>query len=833
MTISRKQVSLLVLYDNDNRVLLQHRTDDAEVLPGYWAFFGGGIMPGETYEDTVVREVREELNYVLKQHILVLKQDYDLPNEKGTMYLYAAPYKGNKTELELHEGQGMEWYHEADIADLKMMPHDRKAVCNIIEYVRELLMVREKAEKCLAENNQSGLKTLLDSVDSIVLKTQICRQVVSFYASEGIFPAGYVKMLILCSIKSGNLRIAQKYIAESIQNGVLTENLSAIVYEYLIKPEEDVYRVRVNENLNLLRKYGVLFTDLDLEFESIKQRILRIYPANADLPRSFYERRECRYFLLDFSHTRSIFGVLSELTQVYLKFNDMQGLYYLLMFADLSLFIEYIKKGRLLIFAETGSSIFQSFINNVLILPPEEFFEPSSAGENKKIVNDIMLFRLSKAQEHVRKIEQHYGKLNHDYYRNLFSGPTEAVKILLVTSESTDLNKHIVMNWYKAFQSIGYNAKICIEKKPYEMMNVSYIMKEISEFLPDIVFHVNYSISHFFDESNITKNMMWIMRYRDMCGMDFKGCDNMFISSMVKEWTDDLKDMGMDPERTMYISDGVDCNVFAPSPRLAIRKECDIVSVNNSGGDEFFRLTILLNMFESPIISGIAHELYAEVIEMSGREEFIFFDRSFEKMLAIKLAERGIDLNLESKSNIIRFLTLTVFSVYRRKVVEWIADSGITRNIQVWGRGWGNFEKFKRYHMGLAKYGEQLSGIYGSSSISISDHPNIPVHERNFEILASGGFPLVKYVEPENNENIDYITNHFRENEEIVLFYNKEDLLNKVQYYLDNPGERDRIAENGRAVVLEKFTNIAVADATIGFIKQYYQSLDKLMLRSN
>ena len=125
--------------------------------------------------------------------------------------------------------------------------------------------------------------------------------------------------------------------------------------------------------------------------------------------------------------------------------------------------------------------------------------------------------------------------------------------------------------------------------------------------------------------------------------------------------------------------------------------------------------------------------------------------------------------------------------------------------------------------MGIAGYGKELSRIYGNSKISLSDHPNNPLHERTYEILASGGFPLVKYVRPENNENIDYLTHYFKENEEIVMFHEKDDLLNKIQYYLDNPGERESIAEKGRDVVKRTFSNIAVAEKTMDFVKKSFK----------
>ena len=98
-------------------------------------------------------------------------------------------------------------------------------------------------------------------------------------------------------------------------------------------------------------------------------------------------------------------------------------------------------------------------------------------------------------------------------------------------------------------------------------------------------------------------------------------------------------------------------------------------------------------------------------------------------------------------------------------------------------------------------------------------------HERNFEIFASGGFPLIRYVEWPETECPNKITNFFKENEEVVLFYSKDDLLNKMQYFLDNPDERERIAENGRQVVINEFNHIAIARKTMNFIEDYYMNL--------
>ena len=50
----------VAIRDNAGRVLLHRRTDD-----GTWDLIGGSMEPGETFEDTARREVREEIGVEL------------------------------------------------------------------------------------------------------------------------------------------------------------------------------------------------------------------------------------------------------------------------------------------------------------------------------------------------------------------------------------------------------------------------------------------------------------------------------------------------------------------------------------------------------------------------------------------------------------------------------------------------------------------------------------------------------------------------------------------------------------------------------------------------
>jgi mutator protein MutT len=57
----------VALLRRGDRWFLQRRDTANSVLPGCWEFPGGKAQDGETPEETLVREVREELNLALRE----------------------------------------------------------------------------------------------------------------------------------------------------------------------------------------------------------------------------------------------------------------------------------------------------------------------------------------------------------------------------------------------------------------------------------------------------------------------------------------------------------------------------------------------------------------------------------------------------------------------------------------------------------------------------------------------------------------------------------------------------------------------------------------------
>lgn len=122
----RRSVANIVLYDGKDRFLLQLRTLDARLMPGYWAFFGGGVKRGESPLQAVLREAVEELSFLPSEAEKAAEKDITLFGEKVRMHVFIQRYRGAKTALRLGEGADWGWFTLEETAGLRMCARDRK-----------------------------------------------------------------------------------------------------------------------------------------------------------------------------------------------------------------------------------------------------------------------------------------------------------------------------------------------------------------------------------------------------------------------------------------------------------------------------------------------------------------------------------------------------------------------------------------------------------------------------------------------------------------------------------------------------------------------------------
>ncbi len=95
-------------------------------LGGYWEFPGGKLEAGESPEEALVREIREELNSEIEVVSYINEASYDYDFGIVVMKTYRAKLlSGN---LELLEHQNSIWLSPNKLKNLNWAPVDRPAV---------------------------------------------------------------------------------------------------------------------------------------------------------------------------------------------------------------------------------------------------------------------------------------------------------------------------------------------------------------------------------------------------------------------------------------------------------------------------------------------------------------------------------------------------------------------------------------------------------------------------------------------------------------------------------------------------------------------------------
>lgn len=125
----KRDVSVAILYNND-KFLLQLRDGNAKIKPNCWGFFGGGLEKEETHLEAVYREIKEELEYDLKNPIFLCEQDMSLFENSydGIKYVYVERYDSSQ-ELVLHEGKDLAWLTIEEIRELSnFSDHDNEII---------------------------------------------------------------------------------------------------------------------------------------------------------------------------------------------------------------------------------------------------------------------------------------------------------------------------------------------------------------------------------------------------------------------------------------------------------------------------------------------------------------------------------------------------------------------------------------------------------------------------------------------------------------------------------------------------------------------------------
>ena len=116
-----KEIAAIILENDKGEFLLYLRDNKPDIpFPDYWDLIGGHVEEGETPEQALVREVKEELDIDLKEYTFY-KKYVCLTGDayENTKYIYKGRINLPIEKVTLLEGVRPQYFTRAEIPDVK------------------------------------------------------------------------------------------------------------------------------------------------------------------------------------------------------------------------------------------------------------------------------------------------------------------------------------------------------------------------------------------------------------------------------------------------------------------------------------------------------------------------------------------------------------------------------------------------------------------------------------------------------------------------------------------------------------------------------------------
>ena len=129
ISLVHKRIGVAVITDRQGKILIDRRKDEGE-MAGLWEFPGGKVEPGETIEECIEREIKEELDIkiIVGDRLTTITHAYKTFNV--TLYVHECQHlSGEPQPLECQE---IRWVEPAQM-NRYTFPQANKQIINLLQ----------------------------------------------------------------------------------------------------------------------------------------------------------------------------------------------------------------------------------------------------------------------------------------------------------------------------------------------------------------------------------------------------------------------------------------------------------------------------------------------------------------------------------------------------------------------------------------------------------------------------------------------------------------------------------------------------------------------------
>ena len=131
-----KEIAAIILENDEGKFLLYLRDNKPDIpFPNHWDLIGGHVEDGETPEEALVREFKEELDLDLKEYTFYKKYECITGDAyKNIKYIYSGKINLPIEKVTLLEGVRPQYFSREEIPNVKFA-NILKSI--VMDYIRE------------------------------------------------------------------------------------------------------------------------------------------------------------------------------------------------------------------------------------------------------------------------------------------------------------------------------------------------------------------------------------------------------------------------------------------------------------------------------------------------------------------------------------------------------------------------------------------------------------------------------------------------------------------------------------------------------------------------
>ncbi len=117
-----------LIWENDRFMICQRPSHKTRAMQ--WEFVGGKVEKGESKEEALIRECREELNITVKVGDMFMEIDHEYPDISVHLTLFNAEIADGVPEMLEHND--IRWITPKEISEYEFCPADKDILSKII-----------------------------------------------------------------------------------------------------------------------------------------------------------------------------------------------------------------------------------------------------------------------------------------------------------------------------------------------------------------------------------------------------------------------------------------------------------------------------------------------------------------------------------------------------------------------------------------------------------------------------------------------------------------------------------------------------------------------------